>query len=62
MMSEGNILRETITFAKSVYPLGSGEAAFLALVGAAEATAFLAAPDDCLAALWAGELYRAFAG
>src|SRR6267378_6235736 len=60
-MSEGNILRETITLAKSDYLLWPREAAFLAFVGAAEAAAFLAAPDGCLSALWARELYRTFA-
>jgi len=49
-----------MTFAKSGFLLWSREAAFLALVGAAEAAAFLAAPDGCLSALWAWELYRAF--
>src|SRR5712664_493935 len=60
-MSEGNILRETMTFAKSARLLGSREPALLTLVGTAEAAAFLAAPNGCFAALWAWELYRAFA-
>ena len=61
-MSEGNILRETITLDKCDYLLWPREPALLALVGAAEAAAFLAAPDGCLSALRAWEFYRAFAG
>src|SRR2546425_7807311 len=60
-MSEGNILRETMTFAKNDQLLGSREAAFLAFVGTTKAAAFLAAPDGCIAALWAWEFYCAFA-
>ena len=59
-MSEGNILRETITLVKSNPLLWSREAAFLALVRSAEAAALFASPDCGVAALRAWELYRPF--
>src|SRR6266487_3162949 len=60
-MSEGNILRETMTFANSGRLLGSREAAFLALVRTTETATLLATPDSCLPTLGTGEFYCSFA-